>query len=203
MNKIKTKITKIEQLLKNVEKATEKFKKTYGLECLAGCGKCCLHNKIEASSLEFLPLAEHIWENGGANEILEKLENVEMDNKCIFYIHEKENPQKGFCSVYKQRGLICRLYGFSLRQNKQGGLEVLTCKELKEKYDSLKKIVDSDNGKFLMSPYYLKLANIDYDRAFQRLPINQAIREAIIYYGLISSFNNPHGENKNPGAKAS
>lgn len=201
MNKLKIKVLKIEKLLQNAEKITEKFKDKFKLDCLQGCGKCCLYNNIDASSLEFLPLAESVWENSGAVELLEKLQNIGDDEHCVFYIHDENNPNKGFCSVYKKRGLICRLYGFSLRRNKQKKLEILTCKGIKDKYNP--KIVDSNNNKFLMSAYYLRLANIDYTRAFERLPINQAIREAIIYYGLMSSFNKPKGENRNPGAKGS
>ena len=135
MNKLKVKVAKIENLLKRAEKATEKFKKLYKIGCFDGCGKCCLYNNIEASSLEFLPLAEYVWENGGAVELLEKLQNIGAEEHCLFYVHDESNPKKGFCSVYQKRGLICRLYGFSLRKNKKGELDILTCKEIKEKYN--------------------------------------------------------------------
>ncbi|MDD4526683.1 MAG: YkgJ family cysteine cluster protein [Candidatus Margulisbacteria bacterium] len=203
MNQFRKKLTKIKNLLNNAEKASLKFKKTYKLDCFAGCGKCCSNDSVEASSLEFLPLAEDIWKNGGALELLEKLKDIDSLSPCVFYVHDGIDSTKGFCSAYKMRGLICRLFGFSLRKNKAGGQDVLTCKAIKEKYNLANVLFEDTEQEYLMSAYYLQLADIDYSRAFKRFPINQAIMEAMLEYGLLNSFHKPRGTKQTPSIKAS
>ncbi len=188
MREFEVKVEKIKELLSSAEHATTKFQKVYKIGCFSGCGKCCSTESIEASSLEFLPLAEYLWKKGEAAELLEKLKDADSLENCIFYIPNCNDKTKGFCAAYEHRGLICRLFGFSLRQNKNGMNEVITCKEIKEKYSLSNISFKDEEHEFNMSDYYLQLADIDYSRAFKRYPVNKAIAEALNEYAQMNSY---------------
>lgn len=82
------------------------------------------------------------------------------------------------CTQYVHRGLICRLFGFSARLNKTGMRELVTCTIIKTDQAAAVEGAPLDVAP-LISDYYWQLHAIDPDRARQRLPIRQAIRQAL------------------------
>lgn len=120
----------VEELFHQLELESAQFEKTSGLQCVAGCGKCCTNTTIEASPLEFLPWAYHIFQHGLAAETLIKLK--ESDSLTCSIFKSFSVPGKGTCTNYKYRGLICRLFGFGANKDKYGNLRLVTCKIIKE-----------------------------------------------------------------------
>jgi hypothetical protein len=148
-----------------------------------GCGKCCTKLDIEASPLEFLPWAFHIFLNGEAEKILTELE---INSSTICYIY---NPLtlldkvNGSCSNYSYRGLICRLFGYGATKDKYGQLRLATCKIIKsEQVANFNNSTESINKGLpvpIFTDYYMNLSQIDFHLGNIILPINQALRYAI------------------------
>jgi uncharacterized protein len=108
---IERRVEAVEQLFKKLDTEIAGFSNTTKLHCKAGCGQCCTKPDVEASPLEFLPWAFHLFLNGEAEIVLEKL-NTKKSPICHIYnpFSLLDNSQ-GNCSNYIYRGLICRLFG--------------------------------------------------------------------------------------------
>ncbi|WP_373496667.1 YkgJ family cysteine cluster protein [Aquiflexum sp.] len=153
------------------------------LTCLSGCGFCCSNPKVSASVLEFLPLAFDLYAKGKAEKALEILEETTEEDDCIIYKSLSEDGHSGYCSDYKNRGMICRLFGSSARKNKEGQKEIITCKKIKtekkELYETAASAIKSEMPVPLSTDAYRKINNIDFRLTERQLPINKAIKEAL------------------------
>ena len=183
---LKEKVQAVEQVLEELDREIASFQSWSGLHCKWGCGKCCFKPDIEASVLEFLPFADHLYQQGLAYDWLEKLKTTDS-SVCLIL-----NPTQsgaGLCSEYRYRGLICRLFGYSARTNKYGTKELVTCQIIKTEQQgnyevAAKKITEGENVP-IMSNYYMQLHAIDYEMAREFFPVNEAIKraiEAILHY---------------------
>lgn len=153
------------------------------LKCVAACGKCCTKPDIEASILEFLPFAYHAYKEGRAEEILREAESSESPI-CILLQHFLGKHDAGFCGEYRNRGLICRLFGFSARTDKNGIRNLVTCSPIKHAQPvqferASSRVASEDLPVPVMSHYFMMLYAIDYQMASKFYPINEAIRLAI------------------------
>lgn len=173
-------VQEVEEVFQNLEKEIDNFKQCSGLHCKPGCGKCCLKPDIEATILEFIPFAVHLYENGKAMVWLEKLSQQESS---ICAILDSYSTGPGHCSSYSYRGLICRLFGFSARSSKYGQRELVTCTTIKnEQPEAIQRISMGVKGEArmpLMSDYYMQLRSIDSGLPQEFYPINRAIKKAI------------------------
>ncbi|MFP4089239.1 MAG: YkgJ family cysteine cluster protein [Cyclobacteriaceae bacterium] len=180
---IKKKVKAVEKLYSELEQEMQKFRQATQLSCIAGCGKCCFKPDIDATPLEFLPLAYHLYENGLAYEWLDKLRSYQSSQVCIVLQALGTDQRQGKCSSYQQRGLICRLFGFSAAFDKYGNKRLSTCGVIKtetpEAFARAEQWVKEDNPTPVMRNYYYKLCNIDHRLSEKFYPINQAIRLAI------------------------
>ncbi len=184
---VEEKARAVEEVFNRLDADIAYFQNWSGLGCKWACGKCCFKPDIEATPLEFLPLALHLYQNNLAEEWYEKLSASTEDKLCIIL-----NPLQsgaGLCSDYKHRGLICRLFGFSARTNKYGTRELVTCQIIKTEQEGAFSAASeriSENGEVpVMSQYYMQLHSIDYQMAQEFFPINKAIQraiEAILHY---------------------
>lgn len=52
------------------------YQQASGLSCRSGCGECCTQPTIEATVLEMLPLALHLFDQGKAEQTLTQLEEL-------------------------------------------------------------------------------------------------------------------------------
>lgn len=170
----------VEQVFEHLDLAISDFQSRSTLHCKFGCGKCCFKPDIEASAIEFLPFAQHLYDTGKALEWFERLTNSD-DALCLIL-----NPTQsgaGLCSEYKHRGLICRLFGYSARVNKYGTRELVTCNIIKteqnQAYEVAEKAIEAGSEIPVMSHYYMQLHSIDPDLARQFFPINKAIQRAL------------------------
>lgn len=170
-------------LFKELEEESKTFQREGGMGCISGCGFCCANPKIPASPLEFLPLAFNLYDKGLAEEIANQLAMEETPGNCIVYRSQKEDEKKGFCGNYQYRGLICRLFGTSIRKNNKTGLkELITCKILKEqKAENFIKVNEKINSGMevpFAPAWYTQLNEID-ENLSKQYPINQAILMAL------------------------
>lgn len=168
------------ELFSQLDEAIAQFQNQTGLHCKFGCGACCFKPDIEATLLEFIPLALQIYRENKAEEVLKKLESA--DSICIVL---KNTGSKGMCTRYENRGLICRLFGYSARTDKYGKRELITCSIIKEEQpqsvSAAAAILSSPAPAPVMSDYYRRLQNIDPDLAREFFPVNTAVKKALEY----------------------
>ncbi len=180
---IELRVAAVEKLFKKLDNEIISFTSEVDLHCKTGCGKCCTKPDIEASPLEFLPWAFHLYLNGEAENVLEKLK---AKNSSICHIYKPltllDNSQ-GNCSNYPYRGLICRLFGFGANTDKYGKLRLVTCKIIKESQsiNFEKASLSIDNGLYvpIFTDYYMNLSQIDFQLGNTIVPINTALKMAI------------------------
>ncbi|PTB96833.1 hypothetical protein C9994_05590 [Marivirga lumbricoides] len=189
------KVKAVEQLYSRLDSDIKSFKKSTEISCLAGCGRCCNKPDIEASPLEFLPLAFHWFKQGIANEMLDRLQANESAICMLYSPLSVSDEAKGSCSSYPFRGLICRLFGYGAGKDKYGQLRLVTCKIIKEQqlenYEKAIEMLKRNEPVPVFSDYYKKLMQIDFRLANQMLPINEAIEvaiEAVLQYYAYRPF---------------
>ena len=177
---IRQKVQEVEEAFFLLSQEMGAFQGWSGLSCKAGCGKCCTKADIEATVLEFLPFAYHVFRLGEAEEWLKRLEE-HPDTICLFF--KPNQLGSGLCSQYQHRGLICRLFGFSGRTNKYAQREFVTCQTVKtEQSHNYQRAVERvRDGEFIpvMNHHYMRLVAIDPQLARDFYPINKAIKLAI------------------------
>lgn len=178
---IERRVQLVENLFYQLEQETAQFTKTSGLSCVSGCGKCCTYPDVEASPIEFLPWAFHLFLNDEAEKTLALL-NETQTSTCLIY-KPLSVTGRGRCSDYKYRGLICRLFGFAASSDKYGNLRLATCKIIKEGQAEQYKTTAEAISKGLYVPvfteYYMQLNQIDFQLANIILPINKALKMAL------------------------
>ena len=80
---------------------------------------------------------------------------------------------------------MCRLFGFAARRNKHGELEFCGCKLIRKSDPSTIKRAEMALRGNLKPPVYqdafIQMSTLDPSKGYQRLPINQAIKEPIEY----------------------
>ncbi|MFD2562684.1 YkgJ family cysteine cluster protein [Aquimarina rubra] len=190
---IERKVQLVESLFSKLELETAQFEQSSGLCCVSGCGKCCTYPNVEASPIEFLPWAFHLFLNGEAENTIIQL-NKTKSLTCLIYKPLSVIDQ-GRCSNYKYRGLICRLFGFAANTDKYGNLRLATCKIIKEgqadNYNSTADAISKGLYIPIFTEYYIKLNQIDFKLGNIILPINKALKmalEEVLHYYAYRSF---------------
>ena len=177
---IEEKVNAVRQVFKDLDQQIAGFQSATSLHCKWGCGKCCFKSDIDATILEFLPFAYHLHQLGNAQEWLDKINNVDTS---ICQILNPTQLSAGLCSEYEQRGLICRLFGYSARTNKYGKKELVTCQIIKteqaEAYEKATAEIDQGLPIPVMNQFYMQLHGIDFELTRDFYPINEAIKRAI------------------------
>ena len=178
---------KVRSTYRALDRQIRNFQLRSGLRCRHHCGACCESSRIEATILECLPLAYEIFHRGREDVISLSIEkNLGEDNyRCVLYLPDSENPGFGRCSWYPFRPLICRLFGYAVRKNKYGKLELSTCRVMEDHPSENHGPILSDDLEHLKPPVYqssfLRIACLDPATGFHLLPVNQALKEALEY----------------------
>jgi Fe-S-cluster containining protein len=176
------KVKAVEKVFAALDQEMNSLRQASGLHCIAGCGKCCFKPDIEANPLEFFPYALHLYMTKQIDEVYEKLKARESPI-CSIFSPVPLSLDKGSCSQYAYRGLICRLFGFSANRDKNGGAKLVTCKILKETQAETINTIQSgiENGipVPMMNDYYFRIRSIDPILGTTMLPINQAVIKAL------------------------
>lgn len=191
------KVQAVERVFGNLEREVATFQKTTGMQCVSGCGLCCKKPDIAATTLEFLPLAYHLYREGKAYEWLEKLQAEQDDPICAAFKPLMKEGGKGFCGQYKYRGMICRLFGFSAMLDKQGRPQLVTCKTIKTSYPEVYlgavEHVINNHPIPIMRNFYFQLRAIDSVLGQTLMPINHAIMEAVKVVLSYYAYRQPKG----------
>ncbi|HAD98051.1 MAG TPA: hypothetical protein DCG19_11640 [Cryomorphaceae bacterium] len=190
------KVRAVERVFHQLEKDVATFQQATTLGCLSGCGRCCQKSDINATSLEFLPFAYHLYKTGEALRWHEHLNNDRDNHHCPAFSPFLRPGDKGFCQAYAYRGLICRLFGFSAMMDKYGDPRLVTCRPIKETFPaSVEKAhqhIAEGKSTPVMRNYYFQLRSIDPDMGNRLMPINLAILEALktvlSYYAYPSRY---------------
>ena len=93
---IERRVQLVEKLFYQLEQESAQFEQVSGLSCVSGCGKCCTYPDVEASPLEFLPWAFHLFLNDEAEKTLIQLKNTQSST-CLIY-KPLNILDKGTCS---------------------------------------------------------------------------------------------------------
>jgi uncharacterized protein len=182
MNIIK-KIKSIEKIFSDLNTEINLFKVNSGLRCPDNCCFCCKTDNIEATILEFLPIAYYLHKIGMSEFYFNKLEKFDLRSICIFCNDNFSESKKSGCEFYQYRGLICRLFGFSGKKDKYNKPMLITCQKIKNTYPEQFSLIEIEINSGLEIPilrnYYLMLYGIDYSLSDKMYPINQAIKYAL------------------------
>ena len=192
---IEIKVAAIEHLFSQLDVEINTFQKETKLHCNVGCGKCCTKLDIEASPLEFLPWAFHLFKIGEAEKTLEKLNN-HSNPICYNYSQTSEiNLHLGSCNTYKYRGLVCRLFGYGAARDKFAQLRLATCSIIKEQqtknYNAANEAINNGLSVPIFTDYYMKLSQIDFRLGNTYVHINKALQmalEEVLHYYAYRDF---------------
>lgn len=178
---IERRVKLVENLFYQLEQESAQFQEVSKMSCVSGCGKCCTYPDIEASPIEFLPWAFHLFLNGEAEKTLKTLNEADSLT-CLIY-KPSLVTNSGRCGNYKYRGLICRLFGFAASTDKYGKLRLATCKIIKEgqanKYNSTAEAITKGLNVPVFTEYYMQLNQIDFRLGNIMLPVNKALKMAL------------------------
>ncbi|GHG72438.1 hypothetical protein GCM10010919_24710 [Alishewanella longhuensis] len=170
------------------------YQQASGLSCRSGCGECCTQPTIEATVLEMLPLALHLFDQGKAEQTLTQLEELPEVLSCFFYQRLSFDGKQGQCSVYQQRPSICRVFGVAGYRDKLGKTSLSVCKTIKadkaEKYQQHLIVLGEQPPPMMMSAKE-QVNELDYSLGAKHYPINEAIRlalEKVLFKAYYSNF---------------
>jgi Fe-S-cluster containining protein len=173
-----------DQILDQFQKISDEFssfQKETKLDCLAGCGRCCFKTDIHCTPIELLPLALEILKRNEAESFLDKVIKNEK-GYCIFLDIKDHSKYQATCSEYKFRPLVCRTFGVSARNGKNGRIDFSVCKTIKEnKEDSYQDLLNKQHlNDALHMPYidlsHRKLSVIDPRFLEETFPINTSFK---------------------------
>lgn len=187
---IEEKVKEVKKIYRLLDADVQQFKKETALKCLRFCSHCCEKHDITATVLEFLPLAYSFYKEGQCEEYLRKLKEIQVaeNNTCILLTYPGKRENAGRCLAYKMRPMVCRLFGFSAVLDKNSRPQLVTCREIKQKYsenylktvgllEKAERTVPLDIP--IMKNYCMMLYGIDLSLAQKYYPLNTAIRMAI------------------------
>ena len=171
-------------LYAGVDRQTAVFAAVAGLYCPPGCGDCCRSEEVEATVLEMLPLAFHLFSTGQAELLIKRLEKDPEVKPCLLY--RPDFCQQGMwgCSHYPHRALVCRLFGFAGIRDRTGNPQLAQCKVMKKGGTP----VVGENlpaGKMpLFAEAGMRMTGLNPFLGTARLPINRAILYSLYKVGI-------------------
>ncbi|MDD2463042.1 MAG: YkgJ family cysteine cluster protein [Desulfobulbus sp.] len=168
-------------LLQELDARTAQFRTVSGLQCPTGCGACCLSDKVEATVLELLPLAISLMGSEAGDRLIERLSQPGLAAHCVLY-----DPAglDGHCSAYAHRGVVCRLFAFAGNLDRDRVPQLAACKVMRlvspEMVSRAEALIALEPSLLpIFSEAGIRLSAMDPGLGTRRLPINEALREAM------------------------
>ncbi len=181
--KILGKVRAVEKLYQTLDKDIFELRNQTGISCVENCVKCCTTPRIEATALEFYPLAYHLYKTGEAENVLTQIDEINDPTICPILNHLSFGGKRPGCTQYEHRGLICRLFTYSYGTDKYGVRRINACKTIRveqpQQLDAVNKILQVKPLGPKTSNYYSQLQAIDFNEAHRFYPIGNAIKVAI------------------------
>lgn len=180
---ILSKVRAVEKLFKVLNNDVQQLYNATGIKCAENCIQCCTTPRIEATALEFYPLAYHLYKTRQAETMLAKIEQINAPSVCPALNNLTLEGTRPGCMFYDNRGLVCRLFGYSYSTDKYGKRRLNTCKTIKteqpEQLERANKLLETKPAGPKASDYYSRLQIIDFHAAQKLYPIGEAVRIAI------------------------
>lgn len=177
------KVRAVEKLFKALDNDIQELRGQTGIGCINNCIKCCTTPRIEATALEFYPLAYHLYKTGQAENFLTKIEQINTPSICPALNNLTIEGNRPGCLFYEHRGLICRLFSYNHSTDKYGRRRLGACKTIRieqpAQLDLANKILETRPLGPKASNYYSRLQMIDFHEAQRMYPIGEAVRIAI------------------------
>lgn len=171
-------------LFRDLDMQVATFRNATDLACPTGCAACCLLTRVEATALEFVPLAMHL-SDAGIDRILALLKAPDCPPHCLFYATV---GWPGHCRIYPWRPTVCRLFGFAGQLDRLGNPRLAACREMRAADpEAVNRAENLARGSGLMPLFReasIRLAGLDPALGRVWLPINQAIRDALLKVSL-------------------
>jgi len=176
-------IEEVEKVFEELDDHLQSTAAVSGIKCPDFCGMCCRKADIEASPIEFMPLAAWLYKKGKVDDFLAKLDHPEHQ-WCACFDPDATSKGEWGCQFYEKRGLICRLFGFGFRLNRENQPVLVTCKIIKRTQTTAvakagEMALALPEEMPIFSNYFMRLLAIDPDLSVPQMPINDAIRVAI------------------------
>ncbi len=155
------------------------------LACPPGCGACCLSPDVETTLAEVRPLASALCDSGVAGAVLERLGALAAagERRCALYEPDPADPRRGRCGAYAERPLVCRLFGFTARRDRNGAPELVACAvmhaERPEAVERARAEVRAGGEAPLFGDFARAVAGERPDDGARQLPLNDALRLAL------------------------
>lgn len=173
--------SQVESIYKDSHETFSSFQREQNLQCLTGCGKCCLGKEINATVLELLPTAYKLYDQKIGEDILNKLTELEESGEflqCIFYQLNSPDGHLGQCTNYDTRPSVCRSFGAAAIRNKEGKKVASVCKLIKEARPTEYTNADFQNAP-VIGEFARKIMSIDTTLGKELMPINTALKLAL------------------------
>lgn len=180
-------ITRIMAVYHEIDKTIKNLQAATGMHCPTGCSNCCRRQWVEATVPEVLPLAMKIYSRNQEEDIMMAIEEKEgrEDSVCVLFAEDTSQSVTGSCSFYDVRPFLCRIFGFGARRNKYGGLDLSTCRIIKNSDPAgvrrAEMAISMDLKVAIYQDLFMRIASLRPGMGYRRLPINLALKEAITY----------------------
>ncbi len=179
----------VQTIYRRLDRRLATFRRRSGLACPPGCGECCGSTEVEATVLELLPLALDLCRRGKAEEVMDRLHSGREPERCLLFSEQPLGCFGGHCTVYPRRPLLCRLFGFSSMENREGRPELVACRLVRaaDPARTGEAAVAAAQGRLaapLMRDYSMAVYRLDPALGSGALPINAALRQALERVGL-------------------
>jgi Fe-S-cluster containining protein len=194
------------EVYRELDAAVAGFAARTGLSCPDGCGRCCSSEKVEATVLECIPLAFELFRTLQAELILKRLQRDGHDRRCVLYRADYTEAGLWGCTRYRHRAVVCRLFGFAGNPDRHGVPRLAMCRVMKERIGDSPTIVAIDDPNSPMPLFVdagLRITILHPGLGTTRLPINTALREALLKVGMVldltaSTGHGPPGDHEDP-----
>lgn len=164
----------------------KRFSQISELSCPSNCSLCCEEHRPSVTIFEMLPAAEEIFNKGLMDETIKLIDEYPSGHCVLIKNH--------LCQVYHLRPSLCRLFGLGRVENKNANEMTPTfsvCKVLrKENHDqieNLSKLTELQKLKTFKELHSPILGQIPQNES-EELPINQALKKALIKIALKKSY---------------
>lgn len=129
MSVLRERIHQLEQVYAELEHSLRAFKAAGLFGCKTGCGACCTKpNAVWATVGELLPMAWKIYQEGRLEAVCQQLaQHLSSSTVCPVYKASGAAEGMGQCGSYKERPMVCRLFGSAVQHTRDGDLAVLAC----------------------------------------------------------------------------
>ena len=183
MQRLRELSRRVEAVYGEIADTYARYQQQRGLACPTGCGNCCQYPSIDATVLDMLPLALHLFDQGKAESTLAQLEAGPVSTGCPMYQRLSFDGSQGQCSVYAHRPTLCRVFGVAGYRDKHGQASLSACKTLKQQHPAAYQhtliAMESDPPPMLAIAKQ-QVDQLDYDFSRDNLPISQALQKALL-----------------------